>query len=28
LRNEAGQYEMKRMLSDMKRQAVIEYIHD
>ncbi|MBJ7498111.1 MAG: peptidylprolyl isomerase, partial [Gemmataceae bacterium] len=26
LRNEAGQYEMKRMLSDMKRQAVIEYI--
>jgi len=28
LRNEAGQYEMKRMLSDMKRQAVIEYIYD
>ncbi len=28
LRNEAAQFEMKRMLADMKRQAVVEYIND
>jgi len=28
LRNEAAQFEMKRIVTDLKRQSVIEYLQD